>query len=83
MSKRQFYMRLCQKNNTDVTYILRDGKIEVTFESAIYKGFKTLVTDIMGNILFCDGYNSAEIAFFRRFLENNRKNIELESKENA
>lgn len=39
MSKRQFYMRLCQKNNTDVTYILRDGKIEVTFESAIYKGF--------------------------------------------
>lgn len=58
-------------------------KLKLLLRAQFIRGFKTLVTDIMGNILFCDGYNSAEIAFFRRFLENNRKNIELESKENA
>ena len=76
MSERQFYVRLYQRENTDVTYIVRNGRIEVTFETAVYRGFKTLVTDIMGNILFCDGYNPSEISFFQKFLKNNRSLIE-------
>lgn len=35
----KLYCRLCQRDNTDVTYINRNGNIEVTFEKAVYGGF--------------------------------------------
>lgn len=80
---REFYVRLCQRENTDVTYMMNNGALEVTFEQAIYRGFKTLVLSILGDIVFCDGFNSSEIDYFQRFLAKNRPLIERMAKENA
>ena len=80
---RKFYCRLCQKENTDVTYITKNGNIEVTFEKAVYGGFHTLVLSISGDILFVEGFNSSDIDFFQRFLKTNRALIEKWVSEDA
>jgi len=82
-SIRKHYITLCMRNNTEVTYIVKNNLIEVTFEQAKYKGFNTLVTDIEGNILECNGFNNSETAYYLKFLDNNRPLIERLAAENA
>lgn len=68
---RGHYMTLCFKGNTEVTYMLKDTGLEVTFEQAVIGGFNTLVLDDSGNILSNTGFNASDIEFFQEFLKNN------------
>ena len=80
MNIRKHYMTLCFRNNTEVTHIVKNGNIEVTFEEAVNGGFKTLVTDINGNVKSNKGFNPSEIDFFLRFLKSNKTGIIEESR---
>lgn len=71
---RKHYMTLCIRNNTEVTHIIRNGRIEVTFEQAVNGGFKTLVLLENGDIISNDGFNASDIYFFEDFL---RRNIDV------
>lgn len=72
-------MTLCFRENTEVTHIVNNGKIEVTYEQAVDEGFHTLVVDIEGNVLSNDGFNDSEVDFFRRFTIQNAPAIIMES----
>ena len=72
-------MRLCFRENTEVTHIVNNGKIEVTYEQAVDGGFHTLVIDIDGNVISNDGFNDSEVDFFRRFTIQNAPAIIMES----
>lgn len=74
-------MTLCFRENTEVTHIVNNGKIEVTYEQAVDGGFHTLVVDIDGNVLSNDGFNDSEVDFFRRFTIQNAPAIIMESNE--
>ena len=71
MYLRKPYMKLCQHNNTEVTYIIKNGVIEVTFEQAVNGGFKTLVMNERMEVLLNKGFNGAEIGYFQIFLKRN------------
>ena len=75
MGIRKSYIKLCQHNNTEVTYIVKNNRIEVTFEQAVYGGFHTLVLDENCNIISNNGFNSAEVGYFQRFLSININTI--------
>ena len=77
---RHHFITLCTRNNTEVTHIVKNGKIEVTYEEAVNGGFKTLVTDIQGNVLSNDGFNSSEVAYFSNFTRQCARGIEQESR---
>lgn len=68
---RGHYMTLCFKGNTEVTYMLKDTGLEVTFEQAVVGGFNTLVLDASGNVISNTGFNVSDIDFFQEFLKNN------------
>lgn len=72
-------MTICFRENTEVTHIVNNGKIEVTYEQAVDGGFHTLVVDIEGNVLSNDGFNDSEVDFFRRFTIQNAPAIIMES----
>lgn len=72
-------MTLCFRENTEVTHIVNNGKIEVTYEQAVDGGFHTLVVDIDGNVVNNDGFNDSEVDFFRRFTIQNAPAIIMES----
>lgn len=72
-------MTLCFRGNTEVTHIVKNGKIEVTYEQAVDGGFHTLVVDIDGNVVSNDGFNDSEVDFFRRFTIQNAPAIIMES----
>ena len=72
-------MTLCFRENTEVTHIVNNDKIEVTYEQAVDGGFHTLVVDIEGNVLSNDGFNDSEVDFFRRFTIQNAPAIIMES----
>lgn len=72
-------MTLCFRENTEVTHIVNNGKIEVTYEQAVDGGFHTLVIDIDGNVISNDGFNDSEVEFFRRFTIQNAPAIIMES----
>lgn len=72
-------MTLCFRENTEVTHIVNNGKIEVTYEQAVDGGFHTLVVDIDGNVVSNDGFNDSEVDFFRRFTIQNAPAIIMES----
>lgn len=72
-------MTLCFRENTEVTHIVNNGKIEVTYEQAVDGGFHTLVIDIDGNVLSNAGFNDSEVDFFRRFTIQNAPAIIMES----
>lgn len=80
MSVRKHYMTLCIRDNTEVTHIERNGVIEVTFEQAYTGGFKTLVMDVDANIIKNDGFNDAEVAYFKDFTLRNKPGIIAESR---
>lgn len=77
---RKHYMTLCFRGNTEVTHIVHDGRIEVTYEQAVNGGFHTLVVDINGNVISNDGFNDSEVDFFRRFTVQNAPAIIMESR---
>lgn len=72
-------MTLCFRENTEVTHIVNNGKIEATYEQAVDGGFHTLVVDIDGNVISNDGFNDSEVDFFRRFTIQNAPAIIMES----
>lgn len=72
-------MTLCFRENTEVTHIVNNGKIEVTYEQAVDGGFHTLVVDIDGNVISNDGFNDSEVDFFRRFTIQSAPAIIMES----
>lgn len=72
-------MTICFRENTEVTHIVNNGKIEVAYEQAIGGGFHTLVIDIDGNVISNDGFNDSEVDFFRRFTIQNAPAIIMES----
>ena len=72
-------MTLCFRENTEVTHIVNNGKIEVTYEQAVDGGFHTLVVDIEGNVVSNDGFNDSEVDFFRKFTIQNAPAIIMES----
>ena len=74
-------MTLCFRENTEVTHIVNNGKIEVTYEQAVDGGFHTLVVGIDGNVVSNDGFNDSEVDFFRRFTIQNAPAIIMESNE--
>ena len=76
MGIRKSYMKLCQHNNTEVTYVVDNGSISaVTFEQAVVGGFKCLVLDERSNIIKNDGFNGAEVSYFKHFLVRNIETI--------
>lgn len=77
---RKSYMTLCMRGNTEVTHILRNGKLEVTFEQAVSNGFNTLVLNDKGQIVKNDGFNSSDIAFFKDFFKKNYSTMIAEAR---
>ena len=80
MGVRKHYMTLCIRDNTEITHIEKSGIIEVTFEQDIPGGFKTLVLDMNANVITNVGFNLSEIAYFQKFLVQNRDGILMESR---
>lgn len=64
-------MTLCTRDNTEVTHILKNGILEVTFEQACTNGFKTLVLNQKGEIISNDKFNASEVQFFKEFMFKN------------
>jgi hypothetical protein len=83
--KRVGYMTLCFKNDMEVTYTFDrknpNFKTEVMFETATSSGFKTMVTDLNGNVLDNKGYSSDEVTFNINFTKLNKEQILSEIKE--
>ena len=77
---RKHYMTLCFRGNTEVTHTTHNGAIEVTYEQAVNGGFHTLVVDINGNVLSNDGFNDADVDFYKRFTIQNSPAIIMESR---
>ena len=71
MSIRKHYMTLCLRGNTEVTHIIKSGRLEVTFEQATKGGFNTLVVLDDCTIVSNTGFNDSEISFYIQFLKNN------------
>lgn len=71
MNIRKHYMTLCVRGNTEVTHIIRNGRLEVTFEQAVNGGFNTLILLDDGTIVYNNGFSISDICFFRNFLMNN------------
>jgi hypothetical protein len=70
--ERQHYMTLCDRDNTVVTHkVNNNGCLEVTFEQSCNNGFKTLVFDQYGKLIYNDGFNNADISYFFNFLQRN------------
>lgn len=76
---RKSYMTLCMRGNTEVTHILKNGKLEVTFEQAVNGGFNTAVFDDTG-LLSNTGFNSSDIAFFADFYHRNASTMLAEAR---
>lgn len=68
---RKAYMTLCFRDNIEVTYIVRDGEIIVTFEKAVGKDFVSADFLLDGTMLSNTGYSDSDIDWIRRFLKNN------------
>lgn len=77
---RKHYMTLCLRGNTEVTHIVKNNSIEVTFEQAKDGGFNTLVTTVDGTLISRDGFTDSDVDFFLRFLQSNKVGIIAESK---
>lgn len=75
MGIRKPYMKLCQHGNTEITYIVKNGAFEVTFEQAVNGGFKTVVFDEHANLISNQGFDEADIKYFQEFLSRNIKVI--------
>lgn len=75
MGIRKSYMKLCQHGNTEVTYVINNGKLEVTFEQAVSGGFRTAILDERSNVVSNHGFNGADIGYFQRFLARNIETI--------
>lgn len=65
---RRHYMTLCIYDDTEVTVQTQNDVLMVTFEQAVSSGFRTVIFDIKGNMISNKGFNTAEIANFKRFL---------------
>ena len=77
--QRKHYMTLCFRGNTEVTHIVKNGKIEVTFEQAVNGGFNTLITDLQGNVIQSSGFTDNDVDFFCRFVRQSADGIKMES----
>lgn len=62
---RRSYMTLSFMDDTEVTYVVNNGVIEVTFERAVNKGFYEAVFNQYGTLLKNRGFNNAELAIFK------------------
>lgn len=72
MSMRKHLVTLCMRDNTEVTYKEDNGIINITFETAHNRGFKTLVVEggtfrVVSN----EGFNDSEVDYFVRFAKDN------------
>ena len=80
MAVRKHYITICFKGNTVVTHIAKNGTIEVTFEQAVKDGFNTLIADIDSNVISNNGFNNADVEYFRQVFRHNRSVIIDESR---
>lgn len=80
---RKFFVKLCKRGNTVVTYMPTARGIEVTFEQAVYNGFNSLILTIDGRVLEVEGFNPSEVAYFQLFLKRNKDHIKELVMENA
>jgi hypothetical protein len=65
----------------EVTYTSDVKNPEITFETAVKSGFKTMVTDLNGNVIQNIGYAPNEVIFNRNFARQNREQILSEIRE--
>lgn len=70
-SIRKHYMTLCCMGNIEVTHIVKDGILEVSFEQAINGGFRSLTVYENGTIKMNDGFNNAEVQELLNFFQRN------------
>ncbi len=80
---RKHYMTMCFRGDTEVTYIETDKGIIVTYEQAVYKGFHKLDITLNGEIVFVDGFNQAEVDYYKRFTLDNKEAIIIRNKEES
>lgn len=76
---RKSYMTLCMRGNTEVTHILKNGQLEVTFEQAVNGGFNTAVFNDNG-LVSNNGFCNADIAFFTDFYHKNASTMLAEAR---
>ena len=76
---RKSYMTLCMRGNTEVTHILKNGKLEVTFEQAVTGGFNTAIFNDTG-LVSNEGFNSSDLAFFSDFYKRNASTMLAEAR---
>lgn len=74
---RKHYMTLFTRGNQGIviSHVKKDDSIEVTCEQAVDGGFNTLVTDIDGNVVSENGFNSSDVQYLRRFIQKSREGI--------
>lgn len=77
---RKHYITLCARGNTEVTHVLKNGRLEVTFESAVNNGFNTVIFDDKCNIISNTGFNASDIEFFKTFLMINLNTMYAEAR---
>jgi hypothetical protein len=65
----------------EVTYTYGVPNPEVMYETAVKHGFKTMTTDINGNVLSNKGYSPSEVTFNMNFTKQNRDQILSEIRE--
>ncbi len=74
---RKQHFRTLYDMETEVTYIVNNSVLEITFEQAVDYGCNELVMDIDCNIIKCFGFTKEDINTYKSFLDNNRHEILL------
>lgn len=74
------YITLCIRGNTEVSHVMRNNKLEVTFEMAVPGGFNTAVVDDMGNVISNSGFNGSDLAYFSGFVSRHKENMLAEQR---
>lgn len=73
---REHYMTMCFRENTEVTYIVKDNEIIVTYEKAVRNGFHRADIKLDGTVILQEGFSPSDIDYFIRFTIQNAPVLE-------
>lgn len=64
-------MTMCFRENTEVTYIVVNDEIIVTYEKAVRNGFHRADIKLDGTVIFQEGFSPSDVDYFVRFTIQN------------
>lgn len=69
-------MTMCFRENTEVTYVVKDNEIIVTYEKAVNNGFNRADIKLDGTVVLQEGFKPSDIDYFIRFTLQNASVLE-------